>query len=226
MARRIGLNFHGIGPPSRELDAGEAPYWLSEEQFSGILDRVVAAPNPQGFVLTFDDGNLSDYEVALPALTARGLSATFFVLTGRLDHPGSLGRDHVAALQKAGMRIGSHGIDHVAWNGLDSKTLDHELRQSRSVLEDICGQPVTEVGIPFGRYNARVLRALRRNGYTVAFSSDHGHMNDNAFLRARTSLRGDMTLPRVDEIMAGKMPITQRVHRTLGMTKKRLWPLI
>ena len=225
MARRIGLNFHGIGSPARDLEKDEAPYWLSEAQFTAVLDRVAAAPDPHAFVLTFDDGNLSDYDIALPALAERGLSASFFVLTGRLDQPGSLGRSHISTLLDAGMRIGSHGIAHVGWPGLDQDALDRELGQSRSVLQDICGLHVTEAGIPFGLYNARVLRALRRNGYTVAFSSDAGRMNDHSFLRARTSLRGDMTPAQFDDILAGRMPPAKRLRRTLGMTKKRLLPL-
>ncbi|MFG6527943.1 polysaccharide deacetylase family protein [Sulfitobacter sp. M23508] len=225
MARRIGLNFHGIGSPARDLEEGEAPYWLSEAQFTEILDRIAATHDPQAFVLTFDDGNLSDYDIALPALVERGLSARFFVLTGRLDQPGSLGRDHISALLDAGMRVGSHGIAHVAWSGLDRDALNRELRHSRSVLQDICGLPITEAGIPFGLYNARVLRALRRNGYTVAFSSDTGHMNNKSFLRARTSLRGDMSSAQFDDILVGRMPPEKQLRRMLGMTKKRLLPL-
>ncbi|NOD49766.1 MULTISPECIES: polysaccharide deacetylase family protein [unclassified Ruegeria] len=225
MARRIGLNFHGIGSPARDLEEGEAPYWLSEAQFTGILDRVAAAHDPQAFVLTFDDGNLSDYDIALPALVERGLSARFFVLTGRLDQPGSLGRDHISALLDAGMRVGSHGIAHVGWSGLDRDALNRELGHSRNVLQDICDLPITEAGIPFGLYNARVLRALRRNGYTVAFSSDTGHMNDKSFLRARTSLRGDMSSAQFDDILASRMPPAKQLRRMLGMTKKRLLPL-
>lgn len=225
MAHLIGLNFHGIGTPKRGLEDGEAPYWLSERQFIGVLDSVAAAPEPTRFVLTFDDGNLSDFEIALPALKKRGLSATFFVLTGRLDQQGSLTRDHVTALQAEGMDIGSHGIAHVAWSGLDADALRHELTRSRSVLEDICGHPVTKAGIPFGLYNARVLRALRQSGYEQAFSSDGGRMRNDTFLRPRTSLRGDMAPADVNAVLAGRLPLGRRVRRTVGMMQKKLLPL-
>lgn len=225
MARLIGLNFHGIGTPARDLEDGEAPYWLSETQFGDVLDRVAASPDPKAFVLTFDDGNLSDYEIALPALNQRGLTATFFVLTGRLDKPGSLARDHVKALQAAGMGIGSHGIAHVAWSALGPEALEQELTQSRDALQELCGGPVTQAGIPFGRYNARVLRALRHHGYETAFSSDTGSMNGDAFLRPRTSLRGDMTPVEIDAILAGHMPLARRMRRAVGMIRKQLLPL-
>ena len=226
MARRIGLNFHGIGPPARGLEDGEAPYWLSEAQFTEILDRVAASPDPsKAFVLTFDDGNLSDYEIALPALTQRGLTARFFVLTGRLDAPGSLARDHIPALLAAGMGVGTHGIAHVAWSDLDAAALEREIVRSRDMLQTLCGRPVTEAGIPFGKYNARVLRALHRNGYRAAFSSDAGYMDDTAFLRPRTSLRGDMNQAEIDAIFAGHMPAARRLRRAAGMIRKRVLPL-
>ena len=48
--------------------------------------------------LSFDDGNSSDVEIALPALRERGLPRRFFVVAGRLDRPGSLSRDDVREL--------------------------------------------------------------------------------------------------------------------------------
>ncbi len=90
MTRAIGLNFHGVGTPARKMETGEAPYWLSKAQFIDTLDRIAAAPNPGAYVITFDDGNISDHEIALPALVDHGLQATFFVLTGRIGMAGSL----------------------------------------------------------------------------------------------------------------------------------------
>ena len=144
MSSLIGLNFHGIGTPKRELEPGEALFWLSEAQFITILDRVAAAPDPGSYVITFDDSNLSDHDIALPALTERGLHAAFFVLTGRIGEAGSLAAEHVMALSGAGMAIGSHGIAHVAWSGLDEAALENELEQSRAVLGGICGHDVLE----------------------------------------------------------------------------------
>lgn len=225
MTRRIGLNFHGIGNPKRVLDPGEAPFWLSEEQFLDVLDRVAGAPEPTRYFLTFDDGNISDFEIALPALEKRGLSATFFVLTGRVGWPGSLARCHISSLVKKGMGIGSHGINHVAWDTLDTKSLSRELLESKAVLEDVCGLPVMRAGIPFGSYNARVLRVLRQCGYHVAFSSDGGRMSDTSFVRPRTSLRGDMGLAELDAVMTGLLPVHKKIYRAVAMTKKRLLPL-
>ncbi|MCK0103899.1 polysaccharide deacetylase family protein [Pseudohalocynthiibacter sp. F2068] len=221
----IGLNFHGIGCPERDLEPGEAPYWISEKQFIDILDRVQNCVDPKRYVITFDDGNLSDHRIALPALVARGLAARFFVLAGRLGKVGSLNVPDVLELQASGMRIGSHGYAHVPWAGLKGEDLAQEIVRSREILEEICNQPVKEAGIPFGKYDAQVLKALRRAGYSCAYSSDLGPMNCADFLRPRTSIRDDMTTADIDEILAGTLPLRQRIRRTLSMAKRRYFPL-
>ncbi len=215
-----GINFHGIGAPKRPLETGEEPYWLSISQFEHVLDQIAASPDPESFTITFDDSNLSDHDIALPALAARGLRACFFVLTGRIGQEGSLNSGHLQALRDAGMTIGSHGIDHVVWPTLDDVALGQELRDSRQQLEEICGHPVVEAGIPFGRYDARVLRALRAEGYSAAWSSDGGAWRQGAFLRPRTSLRGDMSKQAMDAILSGRMPPLRRLRRALGMARR------
>lgn len=214
----IALNFHGIGDPRRNLETDEAPYWVSPQQFEQVLAQVAKAP--AGFRITFDDGNLSDHDIALPALADHGLRARFFVLTGRIGEVGSLDKAHIRALSEAGMTIGSHGIAHTAWPTLGDEDLAQELRTSRARLEDICGHEITEAGIPFGRYDARVLRALRAAGYTTAWSSDGGSFRPQAFLRPRTSLRGDMSDTDMQAILSNRMPPLRRLRRTVRMIQK------
>ena len=77
--------FHGVGRPQRALEPGEADYWISTTLFLELLDAVMGRDDVR---VSFDDGNLSDIAIALPALIERDLRAEFFVLAGRLDLPG------------------------------------------------------------------------------------------------------------------------------------------
>jgi len=47
-------------------------------------------------LITFDDGYRDNYEIAFPLLCARGLSATFFLATGFIDHPRPAWWDEIA----------------------------------------------------------------------------------------------------------------------------------
>jgi len=222
MAPAVGLIFHGIGTPRRDLEPGEAPYWVTEGTFALALDQIATLPDPSQIRISFDDGNASDHDIALPALQERGLTADFFVLTGRINQPGSLSEGQILALRDASMTIGSHGIAHRPWIRLTNAALRHELAGSRQMLEMLLGQTVDSAGIPFGMWNGRILAALRAAGYRMAWSSDRGGLNPAAFLRPRTSITAAMTPEAVAAVLTGRLGLRARILRTAGMLAKRL----
>lgn len=184
-ARSINLTFHGVGEPPRPLDPGEADVWVSMETFLAVLDCVAERGN---VAITFDDGNASDIDLALPALQERGLKGTFFVIAGRLGAPHFLDEGDVRSLIAAGMEIGCHGMRHRHWRGLDERTLHEELVEAKAILEDVAGGPVTRAACPFGSYDRRVLDKLRRSGYHHVYTSDRGLANTSRFVQARNTV--------------------------------------
>ncbi|MFN3938083.1 MAG: polysaccharide deacetylase family protein [Gemmobacter sp.] len=217
----VGILFHGIGTPARALEPGEAPYWVAVDAFEDLLDRIAAHPLRDRIRISFDDGNLSDHDIALPRLLARGLTADFFVLAGRIGQPGSLDAGQIRALAAAGMGVGSHGIAHRAWAGMGADLLREELEGSRDRIGTILGTPVRAAGIPFGAWDARVLRALVTAGYDSAWSSDRGRFDPQALLRPRRSVRGTDGPAEFAEILTGSLPPLRRLRRFLGMTRRR-----
>jgi peptidoglycan/xylan/chitin deacetylase (PgdA/CDA1 family) len=216
------VNFHGVGPARRELDDGEAHVWLSCERFEATLDALCGRGDVR---LSFDDGNSSDVERALPALLERGLTATFFVLAGRLDDPHHLGVDDLARLVDAGMTIGSHGLHHRDWRRCSDAELDAELRESRRVLEATLCCPVTRAAIPFGSYDRRVLaRARREGGYERVFTSDGGPARRDAWLQARTTVCDDDVFPAMlAQPPTGRARVAHALKRAVKRQRGR-WP--
>ncbi|GAA3553921.1 polysaccharide deacetylase family protein [Amycolatopsis ultiminotia] len=179
---------HGIGLPRRALDPGEDERWLTVEQFDSLLD-VVTAGNAR---LTFDDGNISDVEIALPRLVERGLRAEFFPLAGRVGERGYVGRADLRRLVEAGMHVGSHGWDRHDWRYLDRAfTVSRELDAAPRLLEELSGTPVQRYSLPPGRYDRRVLTHLRAAGATRVYSSG-GRSRPGSWLRTRTEVRSDL----------------------------------
>jgi len=214
------LNFHGIGTPALSVDPGERLYWIDTDLFTDVIEYFPVWNRQRPLYITFDDGNLSDLEIAAPILAARGLPARFFILTGRLETPGYLSAKDVIELHKMGFIIGSHGHNHVDWSTLSPNRLDEELRHSRARLSDILNLPITEAAIPFGNYNRAVLQALKATGYKTAWTSDGGGMNPNAFLRPRTSIKGDMTIETVRDILLSRATPAREFRRTLAKIRK------
>lgn len=216
--RRVNVCFHGVGTPARELEPGEAPYWVDHATFLAVLDVVADDPRVR---ISFDDGNASDIELGLPALLERGLIATFFVLAGRIDQPGSLSTDHVRSLATAGMRIGTHGMDHRPWRGLDAAEQKRELETARTEIADVVGAPVTEAALPLGRYDRRLLSQLRRLGYTAVHTSDRRWASAGAWMQPRFSVREGDNAESVQAHILTRQPLTHRVERTVVGRIKR-----
>ena len=180
------VTFHGTGDPGRGLEPAEAAVWIDTEALLASLDAI---RDRQDIRITFDDGNRSDVDVGLPALLERELTATFFVLAGRLGEPQYLAEDDISRLQQSGMSIGSHGMDHVDWRSLDSAALQRELVDSRMILERITGRAITEASAPFGSYDRRVLSAVRSvGGYRHIYTSDGGAASRGSWIQARNTV--------------------------------------
>ena len=167
----INLCFHGIGEPGRPLEPDEEQYWIEPAQFDELLAVIRNDPRMR---ITFDDGNASDAAYALPSMMRYGLRGTFFVVAGRLDQPGSLGRAEVKELMQAGMSVGSHGLEHRPWRTVSDEGLEAELGAAAEVIAATTGQPVREVACPFGSYDRRVLTAIRRHGFDRVYTVDGG----------------------------------------------------
>jgi peptidoglycan/xylan/chitin deacetylase (PgdA/CDA1 family) len=216
---RVNVCFHGIGTPRRRLEPGEAAYWITMDTFRRVLDLVAGQPQVR---ISFDDGNASDIEIGLPALVERGLSATFFPLAGRLDLPGSLSASEVRDLSSAGMTIGTHGMDHVPWRGLDAESRHRELVVARDRLSEVVGAPVDEAALPLGRYDRRLLGHLRRLGYTRVHTSDRRRSGPGAWLQARYSIRGEDTASSFRDAVLADPSTAHRAERHLVGTLKRI----
>ncbi len=215
------LNFHGIGAPDRPFDPGEQPYWISERLFGEIVALIAPAARAGRVGVTFDDGNRSDAAIALPVLREAGVRATFFVLAGRVDAPEFLTRGDIAALEAAGMTIGSHGFDHVDWRRLDAPGRQRELIEARAALRALCAGEVATAAIPFGAYDRTVLKHLKAAGYDAAYTSDGGPAGRGPVF-ARTSVRGDMTPEDVGMLLSGRERPLRRLRRTAAILRKRL----
>lgn len=215
---------HGIGPPGRILEPGEEIFWMTHARFSDVLDRIVAM-GPDAPEITFDDGNASDIEVALPELEKRHLQASFYLLAGRLDTPGSLAGTDVTALVQAGHRVGLHGGHHVDWRRLNADGKRNEYVTAREKLAALAGQPVETAAAPFGLYDRQTVQDLRALGFTALYTSDRGRAREGDFLRPRNCLEGTMTDAALDAALRGQVSLGRRPRRLLGLARKRLLPI-
>lgn len=222
--REFIFNFHGVGKPGRELVPGEERFWLSVDAFERSLDRLAELdPSRSKIGITFDDGNISDIEIALPRLLARKLTARFFVLAGRLDAPQFLSSSDLKELRRAGMKIGTHGVNHVDWRFASDQVLDRELNDSRTQISGALGEPIDEIAVPYGAYDRRVLRWLLRSRYAAVFTSDGGSCASKGWLRPRTCIRADTELSDLDDIVS-RTGFVSTAIQDARLLKRQMFP--
>jgi peptidoglycan/xylan/chitin deacetylase (PgdA/CDA1 family) len=180
------LNFHGIGEPVRPMDPpDEINVWLDTEDFASLIERVAHVPRVE---ITFDDGNKSDVDIALPILLEHGLTATFLPIVAKLGEPGYLSEGDVRLLVRSGMTVGTHGMHHRSWRRLCEADAHEELVIARDRLEQLTGRPVTSAACPFGQYDRRTLARLRRAQYHTVFTSDGDWADSRRWLQPRMTI--------------------------------------
>lgn len=144
-------------------------------------------------VLTFDDGYVDAVTTILPVLQKRRWPATFFVITGRAGARAFLTWPQMAALDRAGMDVSSHTVDHVELPGLSPEQRMRELRDSRRALEHHLGHPVYWFAYPAGRFDAASGAAVRQAGYLLAYTTAYGSTISSAtpMSEPRVRVRGE-----------------------------------
>ena len=193
----VNLCFHGIGTPARELEPHEELCWVEAAQFEELLKVIARHPSIR---ITFDDSNASDVEIALPALLQHNLTASFFVIAGRLDQPGSLATAEVRKLAESGMIVGSHGMKHRSWRSVHGEELREEMEVATEVIADAAGASVRHVACPFGSYDRRVLTVLRRQGFCRVYTVDGGSTKGEAWLQSRYTIRSIETPANIERL--------------------------
>jgi len=144
---------------------------LASHNFKTVLPQDVFGCSQNRVMLTFDDGYRDNFTEAFPLLASQGLRAIFFVTAGMLGAKGYMDAKQLAQMAAAGMVIGSHGMTHRFFSDLTDDVLMSEFVESRKILEDAIGEPVTMLSLPGGRMHPRLMRHAPRAGYEHIFTS-------------------------------------------------------
>ncbi|MGD0018156.1 MAG: polysaccharide deacetylase family protein [Candidatus Limnocylindrales bacterium] len=122
--------------------------------------QVHTKPPARTFVITIDDGWDDGYTYALPILAQHGFVATYFVITGRIDHPSFLTSADLQALVAAGDEIGDHTMDHVYLTRQRGAKLTYEIDAAAARIAQVTGYWPESLAYPYGSENSRVVAAV------------------------------------------------------------------
>jgi peptidoglycan/xylan/chitin deacetylase (PgdA/CDA1 family) len=198
------LMYHAVWPPLDDAaalqrhwaadpqlrDPGARRYALDQRRFQAQIAAIRAAslkplrawPSPEilqasagdQILITFDDGHISNYTLALPILQSTDTCGAFFITTNWINQPGFMNEEQLRAMQAAGMLLGTHGCSHRYFSDLTETEIEAELRDSKARLEAILQAPVRAMALPGGRNHATLRRRAADAGYEFVFTSSIG----------------------------------------------------
>ena len=155
------------------LDRGYTPI-LVNEYYNFIIKGKDLPENP--IAITFDDGYLSNYEIAYPILKKLNIPATIFIVTSTVGLDVSSGKvsnphftwEQAREMQESGLiDIHSHSHTHKDMASLSLAELQFDLRMSRYLIEKNMGRNCYVFSYPYGRYNEKTLQFAKFAGYRM-----------------------------------------------------------
>ncbi len=147
---------------------------LTMDEVYGFMKNNKPVPE-KSIVLTFDDGYKDNYENAYPILKEFGFKGTVFIITNCIDtDKGFLTSKELKEMDKGGMDIESHTLNHDKLDELSYNKQVETLKGSKEVLEKLLNKKVKYIGYPYGKYNKDTMKAAEDAGYNVAFTTESG----------------------------------------------------
>ncbi len=192
--------------------------WLAESGYSTITCAEIrdVPSDKKAVVITFDDGDLSNYTVSLSVLRELGMTADYFITTDWIDIECYMNPVQLRALDEAGMSVQSHARSHRYLNDLGDNELAEELSGSKQMLEEILGRPVIGLALPGGRGGDNVVKVAREAGYLYVCNSELGinSPKDDLFALKRIAVTRQMGIVSFKRLVSGdRWEIGRRVLR-------------
>lgn len=197
------LTYHLVATPAEVIGPALPSLVVSPALFDAQLTRLAKAgwhtitlqqlatdlathrrPARHTFVITIDDGHVDGFTQALPILQRHQMTATYFVIAGRIGKTGYLDAIQLQALAAAGMEIGNHSMSHVDLAAIQPARLRREIAGAATVIESVVGTAPVSFAYPMGLFDAATLRAVAGAGLQLAVAYDPGVM-ETASLRYR-----------------------------------------
>ncbi len=144
---------------------------ITADQLYAYLTTGAALPEKPVF-LTFDDGDLDQYENALPVLDKHKFKAMFGIMTvaiGRRGKQPYMDKTQIKDLADRGHEVSCHTWDHHNAKKYTAADWVTQAVEPKKKLEDITGKPVKYFVYPFGLWNHEAAAELKKIGYLASF---------------------------------------------------------
>ena len=138
------------------------------------VDELSTSSGKFMYMITFDDGHVSDYKIVFPLLKSLDITATFFINTNNIGKPGYLTWRMIKEMKSKGNVFGSHGHNHFKMTDISEEACRYEFLKSKEIYELHTGDIMKFFSFPYGAYNKNLLQLSKQYEYKNCFISKHG----------------------------------------------------
>lgn len=187
------LEYHDLSESPEENKTFHSPYILLTKKFNEqmkwlyhngyqtltIDDLFFNRATEKSVVLTFDDGHISNYELAYTILKQFKFVATFFIVPKFIGQKNYLQEKQILEMHKNGMNFESHSLTHPYLISMGKNNIIKELAQSRKEIQNLLNSEVNHFSVPYGFYNKGVIDCAKEYGYKSITTEDFGYYKPN-----------------------------------------------
>jgi len=207
----LGLHRVGFPPPNAKIRGLfispkllSFQIWLLKRRgykFMTLREAMLNNKNTKRAVLTFDDGYADNLTAALPVLKKHKVPATLFIVTGDVgkedviwDEAGEklpadlLSWESVRRLKERGWEIASHAHEHVHLDRYRESHQEDLIKRSMDEIEAMMGERPVSFAYPYGTYDNRTKRVLKRLGVQFAVTTRSAKPDDDLAARDHLEL--------------------------------------
>lgn len=138
------------------------------DQLYDYLTKGTPLPS-KPIILSFDDNDLDQYNVARPELKKYGFKGVFFIMTVTIGKKHYMSKAQIKQLSDEGNAIESHTWNHMNFKKYQGKDWQIQIDKPTKLLEEITGKPVKYFAYPYGLWNIQGLPQLHKRGFKMAF---------------------------------------------------------
>jgi len=152
---------------------------ITFEDYSLYLENKLALPK-KPIIITFDDGHLDTYEVAIPVLREFNMRAVVFVVGDRGlknaiwdeaiggEWLPLMSDEHILDIRAEGFEIGAHTMSHLMLTELSKTEIKEEVLNSKASIEKLLGEEIFSFAYPYGALDQKVYDVICRSGFKFA----------------------------------------------------------
>ncbi len=155
--------------------------YISEHYNTVSIEEALNNYNEKNILIFFDDAYEDIYKIAFPIMKEYNLKGVLCPVVNYIGEKNFWDRginkykhmnfSQLKEMQEYGFEIVSHSLNHYDMRKLYIEEIEKELLQSKEILEKQLKIKVEYFLYPYGLYNEKIKRILRKIGYKGAFTS-------------------------------------------------------